>query len=194
MLELPSAANYIPAMKKCAGLFVLAAIQLWLVATAAAQSTGVTQTALSNVQTQIVTLTAQINSTKSYNFSTNQIVSVSSVGGGATPLMTVAFNNITTPVALSGSTTYPVTFTGATNVSIVSVSGSWFITLTVLTPSTNAVPVVPVNSVVIPSDAKGPVQIILESSSDLVNWTASLPGTYGNTYSNRFFRVRAVAQ
>lgn len=52
----------------------------------------------------------------------------------------------------------------------------------------------PNTGVVIPSDATGPVQIILESSSDLVNWIPSLPGTYGSTYTNRFFRVRAVAQ
>jgi hypothetical protein len=51
----------------------------------------------------------------------------------------------------------------------------------------------PNTGVVIPSDATGPVQIILESSSDLLNWVSSLPGTYGSTYTNRFFRVRAVA-
>ena len=60
--------------------------------------------------------------------------------------------------------------------------------------STNIVPVIPVNSVVIPSDATGPVQIMLESSSDLVNWISSQAGTYGSTYTNRFFRVRAIAQ
>ena len=52
----------------------------------------------------------------------------------------------------------------------------------------------PNTGVVIPSDATGPVQIILESSSDLLDWVPSLPGTYGSTYTNRFFRVRAVAQ
>jgi len=52
----------------------------------------------------------------------------------------------------------------------------------------------PSTSVVIPTDATGPVTIILESSADLVNWTAALPGTYGATTTNRFFRVRAVRQ
>jgi hypothetical protein len=28
----------------------------------------------------------------------------------------------------------------------------------------------------------------------LVNWIPSQAGTYGSTYSNRFFRVRALAQ
>jgi hypothetical protein len=51
----------------------------------------------------------------------------------------------------------------------------------------------PSTAVVIPTDATGPVQIVLESSTDLVNWNAASPGTYGATTSNRFFRVRAVA-
>lgn len=54
--------------------------------------------------------------------------------------------------------------------------------------------VIPVNTVVIPSDASGPVQIILESSEDLVTWTPVNPGTYGSSTERRFFRVRAVAR
>lgn len=52
----------------------------------------------------------------------------------------------------------------------------------------------PSNSVVIPTDATGDVEIILESSTDLVNWTAAIAGTYGSSTEKRFFRVRAVAQ
>ena len=52
----------------------------------------------------------------------------------------------------------------------------------------------PSNSVVIPTDATGDVEIILESSEDLVNWTSADPGTYGSSTDKRFFRVRAVAQ
>jgi len=37
----------------------------------------------------------------------------------------------------------------------------------------------PSNAVVVPDDSGAPVQIILESSTDLVTWTAALPGTYG---------------
>lgn len=54
-----------------------------------------------------------------------------------------------------------------------------------LTPST---------AVVIPSDAKGPVNIVMESSTNLVNWIGALPGTYGTSSSERYFRVRAVVQ
>jgi hypothetical protein len=52
----------------------------------------------------------------------------------------------------------------------------------------------PSTAVVIPSDATGPVQIVLESSPDLVNWTPALPGTYGSSTTNRFFRVRAIRE
>jgi hypothetical protein len=48
------------------------------------------------------------------------------------------------------------------------------------------------NTVVIPEDSSGPVQIILESSADLVTWTGATPGTYGTSTQKRFFRLRAV--
>jgi hypothetical protein len=85
-------------------------------------------------------------------------------------------------------------FTGVTNILVTTGYGGVVIalTFTVTTPTVQST--VPANAVVIPTDATGPVQIVLESSSDLINWTSSLPGTYGNTYSNRFFRVRAIAQ
>jgi hypothetical protein len=35
---------------------------------------------------------------------------------------------------------------------------------------------------------------VLESSQDLVNWVPALPGTYGASTTNRFFRVRAIVQ
>jgi hypothetical protein len=58
-----------------------------------------------------------------------------------------------------------------------------------------AVPAVtPANAVVIPSDANGNFQVILESSTDLVTWTAATPGTYSSTTEKRFFRSRIVQQ
>jgi len=50
---------------------------------------------------------------------------------------------------------------------------------------------VPSNAVVIPADSGGSAQIILESSVDLVTWSAAMPGTYGAQTQKRFFRVRA---
>ena len=53
---------------------------------------------------------------------------------------------------------------------------------------------IPADAIVIPASATGSVQIILESSPDLVNWTAASPGTYGaSAGTNRFFRVRGAA-
>jgi hypothetical protein len=52
---------------------------------------------------------------------------------------------------------------------------------------------VPADAIVIPASTTGNVQIILESSPDLVNWTAASPGIYGpSAATNRFFRVRAA--
>ena len=51
---------------------------------------------------------------------------------------------------------------------------------------------VPSTAVVIPEESGGPVEIILESSTDLVTWTRAEPGTYGASTEKRFFRVRAV--
>lgn len=62
---------------------------------------------------------------------------------------------------------------------------------TIQTSPASALTFTPSSSVVIPNDGAGPVTIVLESSTDLINWTAANPGTYGTTSSNRFFRVRA---
>jgi hypothetical protein len=113
----------------------------------------------------------------------------------------VTSDNITNTIryagggTLSSSSTLPITITGLNSIGLSSFgNGILAATFTLLTPSTNGATYIPANSVVIPTDAKGNIQIILQSSSDLVNWVPSLPGTYGNTYSNRFFRVIAVAQ
>jgi hypothetical protein len=52
--------------------------------------------------------------------------------------------------------------------------------------------VIPANAVVIPEDAGGQFQVILESSTDLVNWQAANPGNYGGSTQRRFFRTRIV--
>lgn len=53
---------------------------------------------------------------------------------------------------------------------------------------------VPSTAVVIPAASTGPVQIILESSTDLITWTAADAGSYAASTTKRFFRVRAVQQ
>jgi hypothetical protein len=89
----------------------------------------------------------------------------------------------------------PQTVTGLTNVSINPFVVGW-VTLQITTPAAAAVVsnYVPADAIVIPASSTGNVQIILESSTDLLNWTAANPGTYGpSAATNRFFRVRAVA-
>ena len=47
-------------------------------------------------------------------------------------------------------------------------------------------------SVVVPSNATGDVDVLLEQSTDMITWTQCLPGTYNASTQKRFFRVRAV--
>ena len=59
----------------------------------------------------------------------------------------------------------------------------------------SAVPsVTPSNAVVIPNDAAGTFQVILESSTDMISWTAANPGSYSGTTQQRFFRTRIAKQ
>ena len=164
---------------------------------------SVAVTTLINCQTQILTLTANWSSggsvIASYNTSTNQIITLNNVGnnsGSGTPNVVFTYSNGRVTGYTGTGAGLPITYTGLTNISLS--NGGYPVqlsaTFTILTPSTNSMPYIPVNSVVIPSDATGNVQIILESSSDMVNWIPSQAGTYGSTYSNRFFRVRALAQ
>jgi len=88
----------------------------------------------------------------------------------------------------------PQIATGMTNIFVYGQSYSWA-TFQITTPTTATVisNYVPADAIVIPASATGNVQIILESSPDLLNWTAANPGTYGpSTGTNRFFRVRAA--
>ena len=46
----------------------------------------------------------------------------------------------------------------------------------------------------IPQEAGSTFNVILESSSDLVNWTPANPGSYPGLETKRFFRTRIVKQ
>jgi hypothetical protein len=50
----------------------------------------------------------------------------------------------------------------------------------------------PSNAVPIPQEAGSNFNVILEQSSDLLNWTPANPGTYAGTEPKRFFRTRIV--
>ena len=51
---------------------------------------------------------------------------------------------------------------------------------------------VPTQAVAIPENTIAPVDVILETSTDLVTWIAALPGNYTPAPEKRFFRVRTV--
>ena len=48
------------------------------------------------------------------------------------------------------------------------------------------------NPACIPQEAGSSFNVILEQSSDLVNWTPANPGTYTGTETKRYFRTRIV--
>jgi hypothetical protein len=155
---------------------------------------------------QYVTLNSTANA-NGVNFAvqTNQILSlvgydwfdVPRLNGyfpdGTVVSLTPYYNNGSGPAV---SPQIPQIITGITNINVKplgSIPG--FATFQIM-PSVSANVVsnyVPADAIVIPASATGNVQIILESSTDLVNWTAADPGTYGaSSATNRFFRVRAV--
>jgi hypothetical protein len=101
-------------------------------------------------------------------------------------------------ISAMSSSQIPQIFTGLTNICVLTgyTAPSGGATFQITTPATGNVVsnYVPADAIVIPASATGNVQIILESSPDLVNWTAASPGTYGaSAGTNRFFRVRASA-
>lgn len=48
----------------------------------------------------------------------------------------------------------------------------------------------PDKTLIVPGDSNG-ANVIMESSTDLVNWSTAMPGTYTNRTNNLFFRIRA---
>jgi len=61
-----------------------------------------------------------------------------------------------------------------------------------LQPNSTTNLTVPTSAVVVPANATGDVDVLLEQSTDMITWTQCLPGTYNASTQKRFFRVRAV--
>ena len=90
------------------------------------------------------------------------------------PIMEWTYGTGTVPVGwtqLEGICEYEITPTITSNSSIQSISNT---------------------AVVVPSNAVGDVDVLLEQSTDMITWTQCLPGTYNASTQKRFFRVRAV--
>jgi hypothetical protein len=85
-------------------------------------------------------------------------------------------------------------YVGPVNLSAGLSGVSGFISIPYRITNPSSASVLPSNAVVIPTNAAGNVEIVLESSTDLVNWISASPGTYSSSTQSRFFRVRAVQQ
>ena len=140
--------------------------------------------------------TNQVVSVVGYDFSQgNNQFTISGYFQDGTIINMAPYNN---SIAALSSSQIPQIFTGLTNICVqTSYAGpAGAATFQITTPATGIVVsnYVPADAIVILASATGSVQIILESSPDLVNWTAANPGTYGaSAGTNRFFRVRAAA-
>ena len=89
-------------------------------------------------------------------------------------------------------TSFPPSIAGLATIAITNTSAfPVFFTVKIETPNTNTVQTA-LGTVVIPADAGGPVTVILESSTDMITWTAATPGSYGTSTTKRFFRLRAT--
>ena len=89
-------------------------------------------------------------------------------------------------------TSFPPSIAGLATIAITNTTAfPVFFTVKIETPNTNTVQTA-LGTVVIPADAGGPVTVILESSTDMITWTAASPGSYGTSTTKRFFRLRAT--
>jgi hypothetical protein len=153
---------------------------------------------------QYATLCSTNSASLNYSVQTSQIVSLAGYDWNDRPTVTGNLSdgtliNLNPYFSQNGNfvvaSQIPQTFTGLTNITVNGFGSPSWATFQITTPaSANVVSnYVPADAIVIPASATGNVQIILESSTDLVNWTAASPGTYGaSSATNRFFRVRAV--
>ncbi|HEY5298634.1 MAG TPA: hypothetical protein VIK59_12005 [Verrucomicrobiae bacterium] len=173
-------------------------------------STGQAQCSMTNV-TLYVAPGAPTLTNASYNVQSGQIAKViyAYVSGGeysnpiGTGALQVSFSDHTNAAFVllaSTSSNSPASsnlpaIAGPATISVtrtVNTTAFAICTIEVSTPNTvSSSTFVPRTAVVIPADSGGSVNIILESSPDLINWYPSLPGSYGANYTNRFFRVVA---
>ena len=128
-----------------------------------------------------------------YPVQTNQLISF--VGAyQVTSARGTLPNGRTVDIPAPSSSPFQI-FTGLTTLTVRAGNVTEYAVFQVTTPgSANVISnYVPADAIVIPASITGNVQIILESSQDLLNWSAANPGTYGpSSATNRFFRVRAL--
>lgn len=124
--------------------------------------------------------------------STTDIIEVTAHGQGSYGAlqMTLPYtpsNGIMPSLSLDGEDRKGSIVTG---VKSIMAAGVW-VTVKITTAETTT-PTQPANVAVIPDDASGQYQVILESSVDMVTWNPVNPGNYGGNTPGRFFRTRIV--
>jgi hypothetical protein len=111
------------------------------------------------------------------------------------PLLTVSVGGITLP-SFPLAVGNPAEFGGPSVIRLVpftngaAFADGYAVTFEVTRPASPSV--TPSNAAVIPEDANGTFSVILESSTDLITWTAANPGDYSGNTVKRFFRTRIV--
>lgn len=116
-------------------------------------------------------------------------IAVSGSGDGGAATTTVGRVSSSNPLPLVGPATIAVADMAGSNSPVLGIR----VVSTVQSSTTVATAGgVPSTAVVVPSDAAGSVQVVMESSTDLITWTGASPGSYGSSTSKRFFRLRAI--
>ena len=90
------------------------------------------------------------------------------------------------PCGAMGANGLPVKVVGPASLKLVSNGDDNFATIEVTRAGTAS------NATAIPQEAGTTWQVILEASTDLVNWTPTAPGDYPSASPQRFFRTRLV--
>lgn len=158
-----------------------------------------------SLHAEIVTLTATAPAGSSNNtqlvVATNTVIQILHIRPSrSSGIVTIQKNNISflySKTIIQGDPQNKPILTGPATITVTAYDSNYpddvLCTLS-LTPQnqTETNQFTPNTGVVIPADSNGPVNIILESSVDLINWIPANPGTYGTTTTNRFFRVRAT--
>lgn len=153
--------------------------------------------ARADVTTYVSLCNSNNSATVNYAVHTNDIISYT--GGNSSVVK--GFTPSSGPGGITMQQYQPaIIYTGLTNLQVSISSGTLaYATFSITTPAlpanvqTNGY--LPADCVMIPTSASGNCNVILESSADLLNWTAASPGLYGpGSATNRFFRVRINCQ
>jgi hypothetical protein len=176
-----------------------------------------------SAQAQTVTLVATTPSTGVTTYSIESVVLLAgdtatilshyNTAGSTTAAVQIGTVEFTPPTYLSGSpgsngspTRSPVQTAGltiagpatirakATGYADPSYAGRSSLVTVNITRANSTSSTAPLNTVVIPEQASGTFNVLLESSTDLITWTAANPGSYGGTTTKRFFRARIIKQ